>query len=503
MKPKDDLFRLIKSLSQGEKRQLKLLASSGSQNKNYLQLFDAIEKMDEYDEQKIKKKFTGKALARHLPSEKNYLQSGILKMLRNHPGESVMQELMLDAAEVEVLFSKGLYDRALERAYKSFLEAEECDHLGIALTLLMRERTIFLATDRVYAMARAAAWEKDYERLLEKQENLLAIMKVGNRMAEITMRKGAMLTAEQIEECRQLVHTGVMEDISNAKSGFAMSTFIAFRLNYYSAASDLVNGLKYARMNVDFYSERPKHVKRAPQNFFGAMSTLINYLFATNQLKEARMWLERLAAYPDPFDFRVSPSVEQFKLRREIPLRMDLLIREGNEQLFRRDVAGIREILRKKKLGDDELHTLEAHFSLANLFFTFGDYREAIREFTRVEEYGTKELVRDYKTLARILIVLSHTEKGTTDVAAYLYKKFKLHNLKGVEKLVADFICKKLPYISSGREVATAVSDFKKEYVAQAEHQGIERYFEFTSWAESKIQRKTMGEIMRAKSLWK
>ena len=499
MKPKDDLHRLIKSLSQGEKRQFKLSALPGSKNKNYLRLFDAIDHQDEYDETKIKKKFSGETFIRHLPSEKNYLQNIILKMLRNDEDESIQHELLLAASEVETLFSKKLFDLALEKAGKFALEAERLGHFGVAQELLLRERTIFAWTNREHLLERYNTWEKDFERVLEKQENVFSYAKMGHRMSQITVFKGAMITKDEIEECKRLVTTGVMEDIRHAKSSVAVLFFYSFRLNYYSVANDLENGLNYARLQLNHYSDHPYLMRRSPNNYLGALSTYITYLFATNRLEEARTNIELLGRFPKPYDFRLNPSAELFKFQREIPLRMELMIRLGDSSSFKNDIQHLRKIINQKNVGTDELSVVSAHFHLGQLFFVYQEYREAIKEFSWLIEYGKKELIGDYKTTAKILIALSHIEKGTPDIVPYLYKKFKFQSLKGAEKLLADFFCKTLINVNSSRDLIQLLPDFKKAYLSYSEHSGIEHYFEFISWIDSKLEGKTMAEIMKEK----
>jgi len=51
MKPSNELFDLIKSLSKSEKRFFKLQSSLQSGDKNYVRLFDCIDRMEEYDEE--------------------------------------------------------------------------------------------------------------------------------------------------------------------------------------------------------------------------------------------------------------------------------------------------------------------------------------------------------------------------------------------------------------------------------------------------------------------
>ena len=62
-KASDQLHKLIKSLSKPEKRYFKVFSSRhiiGDEN-NYQTLFDAIDKQEEYDEEKLMKKFKDKS----------------------------------------------------------------------------------------------------------------------------------------------------------------------------------------------------------------------------------------------------------------------------------------------------------------------------------------------------------------------------------------------------------------------------------------------------------
>ena len=73
MKPSNNLFLLIKSMTMSEKRFFKLYSSSGSGDKIYLKLFDALEKQQQYDEASIKKIFGREAFIKQLTFTKNYL----------------------------------------------------------------------------------------------------------------------------------------------------------------------------------------------------------------------------------------------------------------------------------------------------------------------------------------------------------------------------------------------------------------------------------------------
>ena len=83
MKPSGELHQLIKNLSMSEKRYFKIFSSRHviAGENNYIRLFDAIDKQEEYNEQKIKTALSKEAFVSHLPSEKHYLYNHVLDSL--------------------------------------------------------------------------------------------------------------------------------------------------------------------------------------------------------------------------------------------------------------------------------------------------------------------------------------------------------------------------------------------------------------------------------------
>src|SRR5215207_9441723 len=95
MAKKGNLFLLIKSLSKSEKRYFKLFVANGKSDANYLQLFEAMDRQEQFDEEAIRKKFKGKAFASQLHVAKIYLSELILKSLRNyHANDSVNGQIL-------------------------------------------------------------------------------------------------------------------------------------------------------------------------------------------------------------------------------------------------------------------------------------------------------------------------------------------------------------------------------------------------------------------------
>lgn len=57
MKPTNQLFDIIKSLTPEEEKKFKLLSSLQQGDKNYIKLFNFIQKQESYDEDEVKNHF--------------------------------------------------------------------------------------------------------------------------------------------------------------------------------------------------------------------------------------------------------------------------------------------------------------------------------------------------------------------------------------------------------------------------------------------------------------
>src|SRR3978361_704030 len=101
----DILFQLIHSLEKSEKRNFKLYIkrSSAKEDLKIIQLFDAIDKLNEYDEKLLLKKLPLSNLKTHL--YKQVLAS--LRLLKTAENIDLQLHEQLDYARI--LYNKGLY----------------------------------------------------------------------------------------------------------------------------------------------------------------------------------------------------------------------------------------------------------------------------------------------------------------------------------------------------------------------------------------------------------
>lgn len=94
METREQLFKLIKSLSKNEKRYFKVFARKNDDGEtksqfNYVMLFDAIDGQKNFDDEKLKVMVKSKLQITHLPVLKNQLFELILKSLTEYHRKKV------------------------------------------------------------------------------------------------------------------------------------------------------------------------------------------------------------------------------------------------------------------------------------------------------------------------------------------------------------------------------------------------------------------------------
>ena len=112
----DALFQLVKSLEKSEKRNFKLFVkrNSSAEDLKTIQLFDALDKMNDYDEKQLLKK-TRSLKKQQLSNIKAQLYKQLLASLRIIRDENNIDiQLHEQMDHARILFNKGLYLQTLK-----------------------------------------------------------------------------------------------------------------------------------------------------------------------------------------------------------------------------------------------------------------------------------------------------------------------------------------------------------------------------------------------------
>src|SRR5215510_7294034 len=153
-RPSDILFQLIKSLEKAEKRHFKLYIkrSSAKEDLKVIQLFDAVDKLQDYDEKLLLKKLPGTE-KRQLYNLKTHLYGEILASLRLlKSADSIDLQLNEQFDYAHILYKKGLFIqslRLLDKAKETARANQKYNFLTLVLSLEKRIESLHITCSMI------------------------------------------------------------------------------------------------------------------------------------------------------------------------------------------------------------------------------------------------------------------------------------------------------------------------------------------------------------------
>lgn len=504
MKVTDDLFQLIKSLDQSEKRYFKIFATmhiKGSEENKYIMLFDAIDKQSEYDEAEIRKKFKNEKFLNQLHVAKNYLYNNILKSLRLfHSERSKLNELMDILRDVQILYEKSLYKQCrklLDKAKKIAYTYEKHSHI---LAVLDWEKT--LARTSAYANTEEKDLMVFYDEInetMEKLRNINEYWKLTMNSFLLRKKQGEIRDKTELKKFNEIIKHPLLQSENKATSFQSKTFYFNIKGLYYFTNKDYNNLLNHCKKLVDLLEANPLLMKE--DNYISSLYNLLLVQIELRQYNDALDTIKKLR------DFKSNSTSMQTRIFvTSYDTEINLYLRTGE---FEKGIPLIKEIEEGlKKFGEKLNKESEVLFSfnIAYLYFGQGEYNNSLNWINKI--INDKELTvrEDIQCFARILNLLVHFELGNYDLIEYIMKstrrylsnknklnKFELITLNYIRKLInADIDDDKMYIYSEWKKELNAISDDILEIKAF-------EYFDFLSWLESKQGKKSFAEVVKEK----
>ena len=141
-------------------------------------------------------------------------------------------------------------------------------------------------------------------------------------------------------------------------------------------------------------------------------------------------------------------------------------------------------------------------------YFGAGNFSQVLYWLNKIISDATLNVRNDIVCFARILNLITHFELGNSDMLEYTVKStyrflYKRDGLYKFETAILHFIKNKLPKILNQKELIQAFIGLKnelKEIVHDPLEQKALESFDFIAWLESKIIKRSYGEVLREKA---
>lgn len=503
----NDLFLLIKSLGKSEKRYFRISASRhviGEKN-TYLKLFDAIMQQKQYDEKAIKEIFKKQQMGKNLAVEKNRLYNLILKSLSDfHSGISIESKLREHMQQIEVLFEKGLFEQGvkiIKRAKKIAIET----HKHLYLLELQRWEKRLLAINQYQSdvenrvdiiYKEAFEWTGKYQKLLRIEQiyyNVLNFHQTENKVR----KKNDLI---KLKKTVAAIQTKTNE---NNLDAIQKMYYYSMLSSYYRLENNPARAYKYLYKQNSLYSEKPADI-----------GELLIYISSMNNLSLIQLELHKYKeAHKTFIKVRHAGSlpISQKSLRVKTAvfisysIELELYITIGD---FEKGMLMVKSIQKEFEKYTPTLATsfiFTFWYGFAIVCFGAGEYKQALKWLNKIIDHTEQHVRLDIQCFARILGLIVHYELGNEiqlpyyvrSVYRYLLKRQRLFKF---EVLVLEFIRKKTPKINSTRDLRMAFAELKESMLILKKDKHEKRafdYFDFISWLESKIEKRSFSEIVK------
>jgi hypothetical protein len=431
MKRQDALFQLIKSLTRGEKRNFHILAQLTSGDKKYLQLFDVIEVMEEYDEPKILKKFKrDPKFEKQLAYHKNYLYNSILNSLAYfHKGNEA--EMSSIALHVRVLLEKNLFFQAkklLNKAKESAMEQEKFEEL---LKLLYMEVEILKVTENIKVLPEALREnEFSVKVTVDKISNLMSYRLLENQTYLLLATRHIARREDEQSAAEKLLAAPILQEESSALSNRARIYFHDIRrgLAYYKG--DHENAMLSSARALAIFEAAPAILEESKLLYMKQYALYAHHVIWVHGHEKALPLIAKLR------DVKVSTPQERVsRFEKYYLYSMGLIVGVGEKasQEFLQEFAIELEALENDlAIGN----RLLASYIQADYFVVQGEYSKALFWTNKFLNHPRTNLRTDLQAGMRLINLLIHYELGNFDLIEYhlksayryIYKQERMHH---------------------------------------------------------------------------
>lgn len=504
----DALFQLVHSLEKAEKRHFKLYInrSSSKEDLKVVQLFDALDKMHEYDEQLLLRKLTDNSKTK-LANLKTHLYKELLaslRLLKTTDNIDLQLSELLDNARI--LYNKGLKQQALRIIEKGKEVARTNQKFNTLVQFISLEKKIETlhitrsSTDKTELLAQEAQQISSHIDRVTRLSNLALLL---YRWYVIN---GHARNEEDEKDIKVFFREYLPKDLAQV-NGFYEELYLYQSYCWYAfIRQDFLMYYRYAQKWVDLYNANPVLKIVETGHYIKGMQALLNAQFDLRSYKKHEEVLKEFEAYEktpeaqknDNFRIHTSIYINTAKINGHL---MSGTFKEGLKS-----VPAIEEKLNEYSLFVDPHRILVFNYKIALLYFGSGDYNTAIDYLHRIIN-GPMDLRIDLQCYARLMHLLSHYELGNYEILDSLSKSVhrfmeKMKNLTAVEEAVFKFL--KNSFEQSPEKIKKAL----EKLLDQIKHLETSRfetrsfaYLDIISWAESKVKGKTMEQIVHAKFL--
>jgi hypothetical protein len=506
MKPSNELFVLVKSLTKSEKRFFKLSSAIQTGEKNYLKIFDFIDDLENYNEDLLKEEFKNETFVKHLPSEKNHLYKLILKSLRSFYSEQSASSILKEELKnVEILYNKALYKECrkfLKRAKKIAFDHEKFYYL---IELISWEKRL------IEESYESGDFDVDLNQIIEEESEVVAKLRnlaeyhiLYSRINAIFRSGGFTRTEQEKDTVREISDNYLIKGKNTAISTRAAS--ICYYIKGLCAWTNREFNDSYTFFNRTkvILDSNPKLKqdlgKRYTLTLFHLMRSYMddaNYDMAQEMIENIRLLKDKKGFKSTDLSLKITSIsiIDQMNLY-NLRGKFDQAL-----EFYESNMKEVDIILNKAS----KEQRIKLQYTTIYTLFGIQNYKGALSVLNDILNDNEQNLRQDIYGFTRILNLMVHFELENYQLIEYSANS-TLRYLKKIDRNynIESYFVKQIKKISKGiyDNVDTSFDDLKiglTKYLNDNQEKVILDYIDVVSWVSSKVEGCSFEEAVKNK----
>jgi hypothetical protein len=501
----DALFILVKSLEKGEKRNFKLYAArnSAAADLKIVQLFDALDKMKDYDEEELLRK-NESIHKQQLSNLKAHLYDQILSSLRIlKQNENIDLQIHEQLDHAKILYNKGLYLQSLRLLDKIKSLTKQNNQVTFLLQVLFLEKKIESLHITRSMKDRAKKLSDEIDEVNVRLELIAKTSNLSLQLYSWYIQHGHARNQEDRITLDTIMHDPILEQVKTVNGFYEKLYFFQCYCWYGFITQDFLMHYRYAQKWVDLYEQEDGMKQIESAQYIKGLHNLINAHFDLKnieKLKETILILEQFSDTPIVLNNK-NNLIQSFVYLYIAKINQHFLEGTFSEGLAM--IPTMEEKLKEIEMYMDSHRVLVFYYKIACLYFGAGNAEKTIDYLNHIINWKVN-LRDDLQCYARLLHLIAHYELGNMEVVAYLSKSVyrfmaKMKNLGAVEEILFHFLRNS---IQSGKQdsfenLLITLQPLEKNKLESRAFM----YLDIISWLESKIKHTAVQAIIKEKFL--
>jgi hypothetical protein len=501
----DAVFQLVHSLQKAEKRAFKLYITrnSGNADLKVIQLFDAMDKLSDYDEALLLKKVPA-VKKQQLSNLKAHLYKEILsslRLLKTDDNIDIQLHEQLDFARI--LYNKGLYHQSLKILDRLKEQARLYNQDSFLIQIISLEKkieTLHITRSMQDRADRLAAEANDIH---EKRRVITQLSNLALQLYSWYVKNGHARNENDESDIKAFFSSHLPADPFSL-TGFYERLYLYQSYCWYAfIRQDFLMYYRYTQKWVDLFSEQSFMIEIETGHYIKGLHNLLNAHFDLRNDKQFQRTLQQFEAFSET---AVCQQHDNTRIQTFIYLniaRFNQHFMKGSFEEGLKMVPFIEEKLEEYHPFLDRHRILVFYYKIASLYFGSGNYSKAIDYVQQIINWKV-DLRNDLQCYARLLHLLSHYELGNYEILDSLSRSVyrfmsKMETLTTVEEHMFQFL----------RNTFITPRQLKPEFQKLLDKiKGLEKnryetrsfaYLDIISWLESKVYDKPMATVIAEK----